>query len=82
MKKQRSILMSLSVAALIGGLAAVVVMGPGGLMAQEPERQWVQSGLPGLAGSASGRERQGAVLASHAGAGVIGVLAVPISPSA
>jgi photosystem II stability/assembly factor-like uncharacterized protein len=48
-KKQSSILMSLSVAALIGGLTAVVVLGPGGLMAQEPERQWVQSGLPGLA---------------------------------
>jgi photosystem II stability/assembly factor-like uncharacterized protein len=41
--------MSLGVVALMGGLAAVVVLGPGGLMAQEPERQWVQSGLPGLA---------------------------------
>jgi hypothetical protein len=48
MKKQRSIQMSLGVVALIGGLA-VVVLGPGGLTAQEPERQWVQSGLPGLA---------------------------------
>ena len=74
--------MSLCVVALIGGLAALVVLGPGGLRAQEPERQWVQSGLLGLAGSASGRERQGAVLASHVGAGVISVLAVPISPSA
>jgi photosystem II stability/assembly factor-like uncharacterized protein len=41
--------MSLGVAALIGSLTAMVVLGPGGLMAQEPERQWVQSGLPGLA---------------------------------
>ncbi len=49
MKKTRPIRMSFVVAALIGGLAAVVVLGPGGLMAQEPEGQWVQSGLPGLA---------------------------------
>jgi photosystem II stability/assembly factor-like uncharacterized protein len=49
MKKQSPIRMSFVVAALIGGLAAVVVLGPGGLMAQEPEGQWVQSGLPGLA---------------------------------
>jgi hypothetical protein len=37
MKKQRSIRRSLVVAALIGGLVAVVVLGPGGLMAQKPE---------------------------------------------
>ncbi len=49
MKKQRSILMSLGVAVLIGGLVAVVVLGPGELRAQEPERRWVQSGLAGLA---------------------------------
>jgi len=49
MKKQRPTRMSFVVAALIGGLAAVVFLGPGGLMAQEPEGQWVQSGLPGLA---------------------------------
>jgi photosystem II stability/assembly factor-like uncharacterized protein len=50
MKNRRVIRMSLLVlAALTVGLAAAVVRGPGGLMAQKPERQWVQSGLPGLA---------------------------------
>jgi photosystem II stability/assembly factor-like uncharacterized protein len=40
--------MSFGVAALIVGLAVVAVLRSGGLVAQEPERQWVQSGLPGL----------------------------------
>jgi hypothetical protein len=49
MKKQRFIQMALGLAALIGGLAAAVILGPDGLTAEEPERQWVQSGLPGMA---------------------------------